>query len=537
VAWTDPVDPVSNTVITVAYAVANLLTQTRWLRILTGGTDPPGTGYVVTSDSVSGTSWKTGSTAITGVLGYAPVNKTGDTMSGVLNAPGFQAGASGVNGGVGGVNGGVGGVTAGPGGYNGGSTGVGVPSVLGLGVGASGILVNGATGGVTVTGGAGISVSGGGGMSVGVGGYNGGSLLAGVPSVLGLGVGASGVSVTGLGGINVFGGGGVSVSGGGGYAGGSTTVGVPSVLGMNVGAGGVGVTGAGGVNVSGGGPIQGGNKAVGGDLSVIGLLVGAHGIVSDAAIATKGALAIGNPTPVTVIDAARNITPASYGGGTKLSGVIQVKGLLVGTDGLAVDHQITSNLLHPTPPMVLSSAGKVVNLHADILDGSHASTTPSAGAIPIADASGTLDAWVTPSAGSVPAGVGGYWTGIVATIPAGWTRTTALNGRVPVGAGTTFSQTFSEGSSYGTSWAHQHTGNSWGVSVTGSAVGGSGDVTGANSAAGQSAGTGTSRADDPHTHSLNGVNFSVSASGSAAGDTTSTAWMIPMFCVVWIHKV
>jgi hypothetical protein len=516
-AWTPPNDPVSATIITVAYAVANLLTQIRWLRLMTGNADPPGTGYVVTSDSVAGTSWKTGVAAITGVLGYAPVNKTGDTMSGVLAAPGFQAGASGVNGGVGGVNGGAGGVTA------------------------------------------------------GAGGYNGGSLSVGVPSVLGLGVGASGLSATGAGGVNVFGGGGVTVSGGGGYNGGSTSVGTIAALGVSVGATGLSVTGTGGALVSGtggvnviGGPVQGGVKTAGGDLAVIGLNVGAHGIASDAAISctsitptsyaggtrtagipsflgalvgtsgisSQGPLAIGNPTPVTVIDAARNITPATYGGGTKLSGVIQVKGLLVGTDGLAVDHQITSNLLHPTPPMVLSSQGKVINLHADILDGAHASTAPSAGAIPIADAGGTLDDWVTPSAGSVPAGVGGWWSGVAATIPAGWTRATALNGRVPVGAGTTFGQTFVEGTPYGTAWSHSHTQPAHAHAAASLGVGG---TTGGPSSTGTGGGTGASFADGSHTHVSGGLDVSGSTDG-ATPTTDATTWLIPMFAVVWIVK-
>lgn len=54
-----PSDPTASTVITVAYAVANLLNPIRWLRTMTGGADPPGTGYVVTSDSTTATTWKT----------------------------------------------------------------------------------------------------------------------------------------------------------------------------------------------------------------------------------------------------------------------------------------------------------------------------------------------------------------------------------------------------------------------------------------------------------------------------------------------
>lgn len=56
-AWTNPIDPVTNTVITVAYAVANLLTQIRWLRIMTGNADPSGSNQVVVSSSTSATAW------------------------------------------------------------------------------------------------------------------------------------------------------------------------------------------------------------------------------------------------------------------------------------------------------------------------------------------------------------------------------------------------------------------------------------------------------------------------------------------------
>jgi hypothetical protein len=55
--WTPPSDPVTSTVITVAYAVANLLTQLRWLRGMTGNADPPGSSYVVVSDTTATTSW------------------------------------------------------------------------------------------------------------------------------------------------------------------------------------------------------------------------------------------------------------------------------------------------------------------------------------------------------------------------------------------------------------------------------------------------------------------------------------------------
>ena len=84
-AWTTPTNPVAGTVITVAYAVTNFINNLNWLRGLTGNADPPGTGYMVTSDSTTATSWKNGTTAILAVLGYVPVNKAGDSMSGNLS--------------------------------------------------------------------------------------------------------------------------------------------------------------------------------------------------------------------------------------------------------------------------------------------------------------------------------------------------------------------------------------------------------------------------------------------------------------------
>lgn len=81
-AYGTPTDPVAGTVITVAYAVANLLDPIRALRAFTGGADPPGTGYVVESSSTSATSWVLVNAAkIISWLGYTPLNKAGDTIT------------------------------------------------------------------------------------------------------------------------------------------------------------------------------------------------------------------------------------------------------------------------------------------------------------------------------------------------------------------------------------------------------------------------------------------------------------------------
>jgi hypothetical protein len=86
--WLPPVSPTPGTTILVAYATANIVNPILWLRLMTGAADPPGTGYVVTSDSTGATSWKTGIAAIGAVLGYTPVNKAGDTGIGDLTSDG-----------------------------------------------------------------------------------------------------------------------------------------------------------------------------------------------------------------------------------------------------------------------------------------------------------------------------------------------------------------------------------------------------------------------------------------------------------------
>jgi len=316
------------------------------------------------------------------------------------------------------------------------------------------------------------------------------------------------------------------------YGGGTTTAGGISVLGLNVGGNGVAIAGAGGLSVT-GGPIQGGTTTAG-TPSVLGLNVGNSGVgivgTGGLALTGGGGIASGG---VTVLDGVRHLTPASYGGGSASLGNPSMRGLNVGDLGMAIAGQLNSSVAHPTPPMIASSQGKVVNLHADILDGSHASTTPSGGAIPIADAGGKLDAWVTPSgAAGIPAGVGGFWDGVIATIPAGWTRTTGLIGRVPVGAGTTFGQTFVEGGSYGTSWSHAHTSPSHAHSGASLSVSGS---TGTPSSTGTGGGTGASFADGSHTHNQGTLDVGGNTDGFIA-TVDPSSHMIAMFGVVWITK-
>lgn len=86
-AYGTPANPVGGTVITVAYAVANILDPIRWLRAMTGGSDPPGSNYWLRSTSTTAVVWANRVTEVLAALGYTPVNKAGDSMSGPLTLP------------------------------------------------------------------------------------------------------------------------------------------------------------------------------------------------------------------------------------------------------------------------------------------------------------------------------------------------------------------------------------------------------------------------------------------------------------------
>lgn len=102
-----------------------------------------------------------------------------------------------------------------------------------------------------------------------------------------------------------------------------------------------------------------------------------------------------------------------------------------------------------------------------------------------------------------------------AAIASGWARYTAADGRMLVGAGTTFTVTWVENTDYGSSWGHTHsdTGHGHGMGAaddTETAASGGGEVVAA----------------DGHEHSV--------SSGTANISTTS--WVIPSRAVVWAQK-
>jgi|SRR5215831_1947651 len=228
--WTNPVDPVTNTVITVAYAQSNLTGPLRWLRLLTGNADPPASNYVVTSDSVGATSWKTGLAAIQNVLGFRPVSANGDTMGDLV----LQRAAAPTTGAL----------------FFGNSGGV-LIFDTGTEIQLVGLPVHVVSQPLTVD-----------------GAVSGGTQAAGVLSLLGLNVGNNGIFTAGA--VNPAN-----------YTGGSTTVGQPSVLGLVVGNNGV----------SSSGPYGGGSTTVGPTQTLFrGLSVGASGIASSGQIAANGSL-------------------------------------------------------------------------------------------------------------------------------------------------------------------------------------------------------------------------------------------------------
>lgn len=171
---------------------------------------------------------------------------------------------------------------------------------------------------------------------------------------------------------------------------------------------------------------------------------------------------------------------------------------------------------------------------------------------------------IAASAGSVPglaAGIGAYWTGAAASIPVGWARHAAANGRILVGDGTTFGQAFAVNGAYGASWAHAHDlsnhahdfnhGHTINDHAHGGASLGVAGTTGGPSSTGNYGSGGAVAADGSHTHGVgsldvNGAtqNASIGANGLGATPTGApgpnasgvTTWLPPMQGVVWIVK-
>lgn len=168
-----------------------------------------------------------------------------------------------------------------------------------------------------------------------------------------------------------------------------------------------------------------------------------------------------------------------------------------------------------------SSAAGFVNdgagseIDADLLDGQHGSYYATASGLAALEAS------------AFPSGVGA-WVRKASEIPTGFTRESALDGRIPVGAGTTFTVTFVEETDYGSSWAHQHTVAAHQHTYSGTA----GATSNTN---GEYTNGGKSAVQVEHTHPYSGTT-TLFPSDASPTNTSSTAWTIPSRAVVWIRK-
>lgn len=153
-------------------------------------------------------------------------------------------------------------------------------------------------------------------------------------------------------------------------------------------------------------------------------------------------------------------------------------------------------------------------LDADTVDGKNPTATPAAGALPLADGSGKLDAWVTAAAG-VPSGlIAAFET--AAAIASGWSRYSAADGRMLVGAGATFGTTFVEATDYGSAWTFTPNGSVVIVISSHTSV-----KTNAQINSG-----GSEHVEQDHSHGISSQTFT--------GSTTS--WVIPSRGVVWAQK-
>jgi len=318
---------------------------------------------------------------------------------------------------------------------------------------------------------------------------DGGLTTAGVLSLLGLNVGTQGIAVAGA--VNP-----------GSYVGGSTSVGQPSVLGLVVGNNGV----------SSSGPYGGGSLTVGPTQTLFrGLSVGASGIASSGQIAANGSLVASS------ITSNGQIASTVAGGGAA--------------------------------PITVTSTTVCPNLCANLLadqagTGRYATSVPAGNAIPVADASGTLNAWVsTTAAAPMPSnGVIGF-DAPIATIPSGWTRFSVADGRLLVGDsnGPLNGQTFQAGLSYptsGVSWGHAHA-TSWSSHTHGSSALSVAGSTGGPSATRSDMNTitpGASVANDSHSHGVGTLDVGGSTDAAGGGGTSSDTWLPPMRAIFWIKK-
>ena len=120
-----------------------------------------------------------------------------------------------------------------------------------------------------------------------------------------------------------------------------------------------------------------------------------------------------------------------------------------------------------------------------------------------------------PATVSVPLGAVVWFRTAAELTAAGasWATEGSLGGRIPYGAGTTFSQTFTENTDVGSSWSHTHTTPSHTHSVSTTTNGGVGGSV--------SSGGGSTASPTGHTHDISTI------SGGNNPTTDGTAWIPP----------
>lgn len=169
-------------------------------------------------------------------------------------------------------------------------------------------------------------------------------------------------------------------------------------------------------------------------------------------------------------------------------------------------------------------------IDADLLDGQHGSYYATAAGLAAVEAA------------AFPSGVGA-WVRKASEIPTGFTRESALDGRIPVGAGTTFTVTYVEETNYGSSWSHghfngdhEHSAANLGVSGTsGGPNGGTKNV---------QAGGSSQVSQETHTHDQGSLDVTgytdgmkqLSTHSAVSIPTSSDPWTIPSRAVVWIRR-
>ena len=103
-------------------------------------------------------------------------------------------------------------------------------------------------------------------------------------------------------------------------------------------------------------------------------------------------------TSLTIDSTTASTTPSTgaviIAGGVGVGGAVNTTGAITSA-AVVQGTQLTSSIADGTTPLLVTSTTKVTNLNVDRLDSAHASATPTAATIPIADAYGRLDSWIS----------------------------------------------------------------------------------------------------------------------------------------------